>query len=229
MSSPLETTPSAVGAATNGINLPIIQARDLSNQLSVPAIINEYILTSDGVAMDTDWVISQPTRRYFAAVNYTGASNTAAIWWNGDIDSGRTGSTVVLNNANPFTVADNRYRSLGLGTPFTGMGPYACLNGRISAFNREETQLAGSGEGFSPPRQVVAAAYCGEVGVMQFGSGVLGAAVSVQNAGTMPGTAGWAMYAPINAPALPIVGYAALSVRNGDSLGNFGGALPHRW
>jgi hypothetical protein len=244
MSSPMETAPIALGTRTTGISLPVIQARDLSNQLSKSQIINEYILTSDGVTMDTDWVISQPTRRYFAAVNYTGASNTAAIWWNRDIDdaAGATGQEVIngaagattttsTSTARQFTGLDNRYNVLGLSSPFAGMGPYACLNGKVSAFNREEVALAGSGEGFSPPRQTVAAVYCGEVGVMQFGSGVLGAAVSVQNAGNMPGATGWAQYAPSLAGGLPlpIVGYAALYMRNDTTLGNFGGAMPHRW
>jgi hypothetical protein len=64
---------------TAGTSTPTVQAWELSNAIAARQIVGEfYNLASVGAA--TDWVVSFPTRRYFAAVRYTGSGAPAPVY-----------------------------------------------------------------------------------------------------------------------------------------------------
>jgi hypothetical protein len=58
------STPYTLGAAT-----PVVQATELSDALAAKQVAAEY-LTNPTIGASTDWIVSQPTRRYYAAVDY---------------------------------------------------------------------------------------------------------------------------------------------------------------
>ena len=77
----------------------------------------------------------------------------------------------------------------------------------------------------------VAAGYCGEVFTVQFGgASVLQAAVTKRDV-TPLGQAGWGRLdlGSSGTVSLPIVGFAATSMKNQTTGGNFGITSPHRW
>ena len=219
MSTPLAT----------GVLGPVIQARDLTNALSKPAIVNDYIATTGAgavVPMQTDWVVSQPTRRYYAAVDYGDELDESAIVWNANMGNNATATT----RARP-PAANNRYSLLDLRRNLE-LGPYACVTAGFSAASREE-QFTSAAASFSPGQT---SQYCGEVFTVSFNSPtsqVLQAKVA--NSGvTTPGEAGWARLTLGGAAAtyLPVVGFAATSMKNtraDGSGGNYGMTINHRW
>ena len=222
MSTPLlgPAAPADVAASTK-------QAGYLSYTLGKPAIMNDYAVSAGPVPMDTDWVISQPTRRYHAAVAYGSSASAAALVFNPSV----TPTTAITTD--PTTTApattDNRYGVLSLGA-VAGMGPYACLPAGVSGVDREEKATA-SGADFSPG---TVGLYCGEVFTMSFGSAtskVLQAQVANTAAPAMPGDTGWAKLTlgGTTAVQLPVVGFSATSIVNNVTKGNFGLTMPHRW
>lgn len=219
MSTPLAT----------GVTGPVTQAAALSDALSKPAIVNDYIATTGAdavVPMQTDWVVSQPTRRYHAAVNYGSALASSAIVWNADMSSDATPTTLVA----PAATA-NRYGVLSLRRNLD-LGPYACVTAGFAAASREE-QFTSAGASFSPG---VTSPYCGEVFTVSFNSPtsqVLQAKVA-NNGVTAPAQDGWARLTLGGGTAtyLPVVGFAATSMKNtrtDGSGGNYGLTINHRW
>ena len=208
------STPIALNYAGNAPD----QASFLSQTLSRTYVYNEYVANAAGSSVPqlTDWVVSQPTRRYHAAVDYGSTSSAAKVWYNDDQN----------NAASPVvdaTPANNRYNSLTLSQ--TAFGPQACISAGFGSTDREE-RINTSGGSFSPG---VTSPYCGEVFTVQFGaSSVLGAQVT-KRAVTPVSTAGWAQLTLMGANRLPIVGYAATSIKNVSAGGNYGMTLPHRW
>jgi len=194
------------------------QASRLSTALARGAVLNDYIATAAGapVPMQTDWVVSQPTRRYHAAVDYGASAAAARIAWNDQ----QTVSSSPVVFADP---TDNRYRVLTLSA--TEFGPQACLLAGFGSTDREE-RVNVAGGSFSPG---VTAPYCGEVFTVQFGAtSVLQAAVTKRKVNPVS-DAGWASLTLMGANRLPIVGYAATSLKNTVAGGNYGMTLPHRW
>ena len=121
----------------------------------------------------------------------------------------------------------------GTGNPYAGLtldrakaqGPQACLSVAFSSADREE-RFQTLGGGFSPG---VTSPYCGEVFTVTFnGTSVLQAAVTNRSV-TPVGEAGWARLQISNNVYAPIVGFAATSMKNQATGGNFGLSLPHRW
>ena len=203
---------------------PLAQADLLSAVLAKPSIVNDYAAAGDGAAvpMETDWVVSQPTRRYHAAMDYSTSSTAAAVLFNVDMtDSASAVSTAATNN---------RYAALTKSV--TTMGPMACLTGTLGAADREEGTPAGISADFSPGT-ITTAQFCGEVFTLSFAratSQVMQAQVANTGTGALPGATGWARLAlGGGSPTLPIVGFAATSIKNANSRGNFGLTLPHRW
>ena len=222
MSTPYTTAVSPVDATS-----PIKQANALSIALGKGAIMNDYAANGDdaSIPMSTDWVVSQPTRRYHAAVDYSATSNATAILWNPNMVTG-VGQPVTTAPA----VADNTYGNLALSTR-GNMGRYACLTGAVGGVDREETEAQGAGTDFSPGT-ITTASFCGEVFTLSFNrptSQVLQAQVANTPSGQMPGTEGWASLNLDGGAVLPIVGFAATSIKNTNKFGNFGLTLPHRW
>ena len=193
---------------------PIGQADALSQTLTKSTVYNDYVSTAAGAAvpMETDWVVSQPTRRYHAAVRYGTSAATAAIEY-----SVATGSATTPGTGNP-------YAGLTLDRA-KAQGPQACLSVAFSSADREE-RFQTLGGGFSPG---VTSPYCGEVFTVTFnGTSVLQAAVTNRSV-TPVGEAGWARLQLANNVFAPIVGFAATSIVNQTTGGNYGMTLPHRW
>ncbi|MFD1892978.1 hypothetical protein H0I39_06430 [Ottowia beijingensis] len=198
----------------------IDQARNLSTALWRSAVYNDYVATAAGAAvpMSTDWVVSQPTRRYHAAVNYGASASASALVWNADMANNATPTTTTAP-----TLAQNMYAPLSLNKTLA-MGPQACIMLNFSSAGREE-QFQVAGGGFSPG---VSLPNCGEVFTVSFGAtSVLQGAVTNTRVNPVS-TEGWARLA-LGAGRLPMVGFAATSIVNTATNGNYGLTLPHRW
>lgn len=170
------------------------------------AVMNEYVADKDGaVPMTTDWVVSQPTRRYYAAVDYGSSATTAQKIENSII------------TPNPYT---------GATLQTVGGMPMLCVAGSVGTSDREEGSIA-TGAQFSPG---TAASFCGEVFTLSFGGNgsVLNALVTNQ-AVPAAGKAGWGYVSLVGSQRLPIVGFSATSAANRAAGGNYGVTLPHRW
>lgn len=216
----------------------------MAEALAKPTIMNEWIATDAGAATpySTDWVISQPTRRYMATVAYRKGNSGLAS----------------LPSADMFPIpviwGDGALAALGVGDPFSpsnpylnasmrdyGYGPQVCVDVDYRFFNREEANITNGGA-FSPSDP----AMCGEVSVLQFGDATPGSArplnAQITAWGWTPNDpnngAGWGWLtdprpdamladAPNASVGMPILGYAAtLFNMNGT---NYGWNWPHRW
>jgi hypothetical protein len=190
------------------------QADNLTAALATTSVSNEYIT---GNGFSTDWVFSQPTRRYHVAVNYA-ATGAARLVFRGGGTAYFDGTNTRLNVANQVTGA--------------AAGSIACVTpGQLRAYNREE--LTRSTFVISP---ATALNLCGEVSVLSFnntGASVLSGSLTRNDISTGAGLAeGWFRVATPSATAiaapgvagLPIIGYAAAKV----SGANLGGAWMHR-
>lgn len=224
---------------------PLDQAMALD--LSRWQIWNDYVSDKDGVVpMWTDWVVSQPTRRYYAAVNYADpalakAGKKDAIVWNNimgtasDMSDGVVDDIVV--SADPFAKAgkpaDNVYDVLQL-VDTDEFGPFACLPSstvNTSAVDTEEnfgTVVLGAGA-FSPGTPDPGTVYCGEVFVLSFAAdSVFDATVTRKQWAKVVGTAGIAQL-NFNDRELPVVGFAATAYGNQTTGISYGATWPHRW
>ena len=192
----------------------VAQAAELNLTLRKNAIYNDYVATgaTAEVPMETDWVVSQPTRRYHAAVNYGTAASGAVIEW-----TTATGSAKTPETGNP-------YASLTINRTLA-QGPQSCLSVSFSSADREE-KFQTAGGGFSPG---VTSPYCGEVFTVSFnGTSVLQAALTNRQVAPV-GEAGWARLQVADGLHVPVVGFAATSIQNQAIGGNYGMTLPHRW
>lgn len=216
---------------------PKAQADKLSVQLSKPAIYNDYIASSGVVPMETDWVVSQPTRRYHAVVDYGTSATASTILWNADMTTPYATNPPAATDfvTTAPTAANNRYSVLtkkDVEVMGQVMGPYACLTAGFAAADREE-KFTSAGSSFSPG---VTSPYCGEVFTVSFNSPtskVLQAKVANSPAAA-PGQAGWAKLTLGGGTTtyLPVVGFAATSMKNtraDGSGGNYGMTINHRW
>ena len=192
----------------------VAQAAELNRTLRKNAIYNDYVATgaTAEVPMETDWVVSQPTRRYHAAVNYGTAASGAVIEWTTAAGSAKTPET------------SNPYASLTINRTLA-QGPQSCLSVSFSSADREE-KFQTAGGGFSPG---VTNPYCGEVFTVSFnGTSVLQAALTNRQVAPV-GEAGWARLQVADGLHVPVVGFAATSIQNQAIGGNYGMTLPHRW
>lgn len=216
------STPAIVG------NAPVVQADALSRQLGRAEILNEYAF-NDGTAavpMQTDWVVSQPTRRYHVAVDYTLDLLTANRVWN----SNMVNPLLNFPTSNQgFVSTNNRYRNVEFMD--TGYGRMICLAPTVRAFDREEKP------GF-PVMSPSNRSYCGEVFTLQFGGNpsLLGAKLTAASvsAASLPGQTGWMLLSLTNpdlAPSsrLPMVGFSATAMKNTLTGVNYGTTQPHKW
>jgi hypothetical protein len=130
---------------------PFCQARALSDAITVQQIAGEFY-SEASVGAQTDWVLSFPTRRYFAAVRYTG-----------------TGAPAIVRNAtsdgNIYFTAENTE----LGNSANGGKAYQiCTRLGINAvafFDREETPTVVDDIVISPGTPT-SLSVCGEVAVV---------------------------------------------------------------
>ncbi|MFT4194570.1 hypothetical protein [Ottowia sp.] len=192
-----------------GSETPATQAYNLSAALAKTNVINEYIATAADASVPflTDWVVSQPTRRYHAAVSYGTVASAAAV--------------VYANEEN------NPYADL-LTLSQTAYGPQACLSLTFQSTDREEYAVATSVDGgFSPGTPSAAQLHCGEVFVAKFGSTSSLQAVITSGQLTPASDAGWGTLGASS--ALPIVGYAATLFSNTSTGNKYGMTFQHRW
>lgn len=187
-------------------------------------VVNEYAAdAANSVPMTTDWVFSQPTRRYYAALDYKASANDAKIVWTNEVRAGAAAATMVTNAP---AVSNNAYAGLTKVTK-DELGAFACLPVIVGTVDREE-RTASAGASFSPGNQ---ASVCGEVFTLSFGGeSVLGAELTNVPA-TSVGKEGWG-YVTIGSAgssiSIPMVGFSATSVY-APNIGNFGLTLPYRW
>ena len=220
MDLPDMSTPLLMNATT-----ALAQAEDLSASLAKASVGNEFVSTAAGASVpgDTDWVVSQPTRRYLLAYNYNVPSTA-----DGRVFSVTTG----LNPYSTGTTQVVKNRTLDN----VNFGSFICLRGTFRGTDREEGALD-RGVSFSPAP--AAAAYCGEVFTLSFNrdssqvlsAGLTNQKVSIAIAGSAP-EAGWASFTP-NAVAgsagVPMLGFSAISLLNREQQGNYGYTFAHRW
>lgn len=211
---------------------PQARAYDLSQSLAAKTIMNEFVATPStaSVPFATDWVFSQPTRRYQTAMAYsTGGANLPV---NATLPA--TDRHYKAGTAGNLSVSARTVGTLALGD-------FLCAKGSFSGTDREEYQAVTSGD-FSPLIVAGSAPICGEVATLSFNSDtskvlnaqLTNARVNVKNASDYV-TAGWASLG-LNTPTastrvsgVPVVGYAATSFTNGLTKGNFGDAIAHRY
>jgi hypothetical protein len=138
------STPYTTGAAT-----PFDQANALSAAIAAQAVAGEFS-SLDGIGAQTDWVISFPTRRYYAAVKY-GSTNTVV----------RNAAT----DGNIYFTADNTE----LGSAANGGKAWQICaklgQNAVKFYDREETGSTTDDIVISPgtPTQL---SICGEVAVV---------------------------------------------------------------
>ena len=202
------------------------QSTALSYSLAAESVMNEWTAGADnGVDFSTDWVFSQPTRRYHAAIAYKG-SNSAI-----------TSGTIVHNAVNTFYKTTEVEKQT-----HATYGDMLCLkSGQVSytAYNREESTIIpqfGGGEWSPGVPAGVQPGFCGEVALMQFGenrtralNGVL-SVNTIKDADLPSGGAGW-MSVGLPAGGLPVIGYSANTFNTavGSNVGNYGDAITHRY
>ena len=219
----------------NGFVSAPAQSVALSGAMATEAVMNEWTAGSDnGVNFSTDWVFSQPTRRYHAAVYY---------------GSGSTQPTAIHNTvSSPYYYPDASMVKKTLGA--NGMyGTVLCLADSVAtynAYNREEGTITPTFNGDWSPGTPVGKTpgFCGEVAVLTFGaeqSKALNAKLTTYQIGGLPaGGAGWlsvglpgstTIGGTTYAGGLPVVGFAANTFNTsvGSMVGNYGDAVTHRY
>lgn len=177
-------------------NCAQVQANELSFAMAATRVAGEY-LSSASINASTDWVVSKPTRRYYAAVDYTGSSS---------------GGPVIVDNLNdnsvPIAVYYRRSTTsttgnLQLGNSTNGGKPYqACVQvTSIAWWNREEGSPAPDGPVISPGQPKQPPFLCGEVSVVGVNSPTspLGASVARVNVTIGSGfDDGWGLLTALN-------------------------------
>jgi len=205
------STPYVTSATT-----PAEQADLASSTLAVRTIANQFV-TDEGIGAVTDWVFSQPTRRYSVAVNYSGTGS--AVYRDG------TGSAY-FNPANTSYLTAERQVCLDT-TVAPGVG---------TQFDREERSPITAPTDFvqSPnvPGEVATVYLCGEANVYSINAenrseaSALNASVARGNF-VMDYTDGWAAWSMNNgSTGVPVLGAAFIRAANGNV--NYGFAYPHR-
>jgi len=218
---------------------PTHQAYMLSTALGHVSISNEFANdptgAASGVPFSTDWVVSQPTRRYFAVVDYAGSAAAANIVYNNNAQANAAGDlalpTDLGNTGLPYwnvSGATNPTPTNVTGVlqlVQTSTGPVASLPGSFQLYDREEG--TNSNAVFSPRTGSI---YKGEVATLTFGNSPLNA--SLTNTKTTGAPAfGWATFTPSIGTGgfIPMTGFAALTGVNASTGSAVGMTLPHRW
>lgn len=229
------------GAATTAV----AQANAVTGALAVTSISNQFV-TSDDIAAVTDWLFSQPTRRYHVAVNYTAVAADAAlaITVNNLAKTGTKAVAVYRDTTASSTTSttSNYYTTTNMGFP-TGSRTL-CLKdidapGRNARFDREElTPAAAASTDFtiSPiiPTATATVYICGEAAVLSINNGgtvtdsALAASVARNDVTFAAGYEnGWMRFDSLNGTTgLPILGAAFTRMANGAV--NYGTSYTHK-
>jgi len=201
------------------VTTPAEQADLASSTMAVRTLANQFV-TNESIAAVTDWVFSQPTRRYSVAVDYDGTGS--AIYR----DDGTTLGSIYFNTANTSYIASERQVCLDT-TSAPSIG---------TQFDREERTPVTAPTDFvqSPnvPGEVETVLLCGETSVYSINAesrteaSALNASVARGNY-IMDYTDGWAAWGMGNdSTGVPVLGSAFIRAANGTV--NYGFAYPHR-
>lgn len=193
---------------------PAAQAFDLSLALTVQSVTNEF-LTDDTLLARTDWVFSSPTRRYSVAVAYEADAGDDLVVYNEDLVDLFYGPANVKFDGGQICVK--------------GIVP-TVLGDREENFAKETGDFV-----ISPGTPADPKALCGEVSVLTFRgkASVLGASVADFDLSS-DYTKGWATLSTpgaVDGIGLPVIGFAAMEVVNGNvggNVANYGMTFPHR-
>lgn len=213
LSTPYLTSGGMSGAFPPNYTDPVFFVLGLQQALATASITNEF-LTDTTINAFTDWVFSQPTRRYAVAPDYRPLVATPAL------PLGRA----FLSNA--------FYSSTS--TAVSGYQICAKTEG-VTYWDREEFTAIGNDFVISPNPPAPGFRLCGETSVLTFnssGPSVLGAAIARTNFATpsSSGTVrdGWATVSTMGiGNGLPIVGKSFSAAATGTF--NVGGSWEHRY
>lgn len=173
----------------------VLQANSATAALAVSTVSNQFV-TSDAIAAVTDILMSQPTRRYHVAVNYTALADDVTTTPNELNNLAKTGTKAVAvyrNTTNlvqetktvapaavtAVTNGSTYYSPNNMGFP-TAADRTLCLNtitvpGKDNRFDREETTPASTSTNFTISPVVPAATstvfVCGETAVISVNNG----------------------------------------------------------
>lgn len=223
-------TKADIAGATVAAGDPAKRAEALSKALEAKSIMNEFVATADDAAVpfSTDWVFSQPTRRYQVAVAYSETSAEKNMPVN---------VAAAAGNLNYFVGGNVEVRATKAADGLA-LGDVLCASADFSGTNREEFVATTEGD-FSPVPQIGKSPICGEVATLTFNrseSKVLHANLTNERVNVKDNKgafidAGWATLTlkGANNNGLPVLGYAATAFSNGKTNGNFGDAIGHRY
>lgn len=212
------STPYTAAAVT-----PLDQALSLTTAIAATSATNEF-LTDASITASTDWVFSQPTRRYSMALDYA----TTAVG-----DDGRRFTDLFATGLAYTTAYYNAAQSLVTARQICVKGP------SVSVWDREETTLTASTDVVvSPSTPADPLSFCGETSVLSVNNGAattttaLKANVSVKDL-DVTYVDGWMTLTTPSATAvpgtdgLPVLGNAFVKANAGAN--SFGAAYPHRF
>lgn len=195
---------------------PLVYVGTLQASLATGSVINEFV-TDTGINAFTDWVFSQPTRRYAVAPDYRPLTASPA------------GVMLRAFSANDFyTGATTSVRDFQICASTAG----------VTFFDREEFTAVGNNFVISPNPPAPGFQLCGETSVLTFNTteaSVLGAEIARTNFSTGAVRDGWAVVSTPGSigAGLPILGksFARASSPNvgGGISGNFGTSWEHRF
>lgn len=185
---------------------PALFVNLLQDAIATGSISNEF-LTDTSINAFTDWVFSQPTRRYSVAADYRSLPTAIRRAY-------LTGSAYY--NATNTSISGFQICATTAGVSYT---------------DREEFTAVGNNFVISPNPPAPGFQLCGETSVLTFnsvGASVLGAELARTNFSTLPVRDGWAVVStPGIGSGLPILGKAFSSAAT--TTFNIGGSWEHRY
>lgn len=217
----------------NGDTSAEVRADFTTAQLAVTSVKNQFE-TSEGIAAVTDWLFSQPTRRYHVAVDYVGAGTSGAA----DVVY-RSGATFLVNP----TLSTDGTAYYNVGNTRLHTNRQVCLDttygpGQNSLFDREETTPGPGDDPFVPspnvPETKQILLLCGEANVISINAdgvdapSALAATVARGDISTdyVNGWASWDLAGMTTPLGVPVIGASFMRAANGAV--NYGFAFPHK-
>jgi len=227
----LSTPYVSIGAVNTN---PLDQARALTASIAASSVTNEF-LTDSAIVASTDWVFSQPTRRYSVAFDYSATISAS--------DDGRRFSDIVdkANLITGYTAGYFLQANTLVSSDTNGNGRQICTkNISVTPFDREETGTTTSTTVVvSPSTPADPLSFCGEAtvlsinngGILATGTKALTASVAVKDL-DVTFVDGWMKLGTpsattvVGVDGLPMVG--AAFVRANSATQSFGATYNHR-
>jgi hypothetical protein len=207
----LSTPYTTAGDAQPVNDRPTWQALELSDSIAARQFMGEFN-TVASIGASTDWVVSFPTRRYFAAVRYTGTGAPAAVY-------NPSALNVYFNANNTEISAVNKYQlcqKLGMNS--------------LAFYDREENALNVDNIVISPGTPFTLS-LCGEVSVVGINSSTIAGTAtqgSLTRAYIAAGsfTEGWGSVTTPGADGLPVIANQFLRLSNTQTQQFYGVTFP---